>query len=163
MMRLTLTLAVLLIPTQAGAQDPGVTGATTDRMPTVSVLDDRGVETKGKLVKLDADAVVLRVAAEQVRFDLAQVSRITRLGDSLKNGAMVGAAIGAGLGVLKAHLFAGGTGERIAGVAASTAIYAAIGTCIDAAVQARTVIYPAPAVRISIGAAGAAVSVTLRW
>jgi hypothetical protein len=163
MTRITLTLAVLLIPTMALGQDAGVMSLGPDRLPTVTVLDDRGVETKGKLVTLDADAVVLRIAAEQVRFDLAQVRRITRLGDPLTNGALVGAAIGAGLGVLKAYLAADGAGEKVAVVAASTAVCAAIGACIDGIVEGRKVIYQTPTLRVSAGTTGGAVGITIRW
>jgi hypothetical protein len=173
MIRLILVVVALLVPTAALAQDTLVKGLTAAGMPTVFVLDDRGVETRGRLVKLDDDGVVVLVGSAQRRFELARVNRVSRRGDSLKNGAIAGAVFGAVMGVLasglaecsddRGRISGCGAGARTALAVGSTAFYAAIGTGIDAAVQGRTVIYQAPAARISAGTKGMAVGMTLRW
>jgi hypothetical protein len=173
MNRMVIALAAILIPTSAIAQEKVLEGMTSAGMPTVFVLDDRGVETRGKLVKLDEQAVVVLVDGAQRRFETARVNRVTRRGDSLRNGAIAGAVIGGVMGVLTSRIAECpngrggygpcGAGPRVAMSVALTGIYAAIGTGIDAAIQGRTVIYQAPALRIAADTKGAAVRLTLKW
>ena len=53
-------------------------------------------------------------------------------------------------------------GLQIAWLTASTGVYTAIGTGIDAAIQGRTVLYQAPAPRRNVEPRGAA-ALTVRW
>jgi hypothetical protein len=173
MNRMLIALATILIPTGANAQESVLKGLTAAGMPTVFVLDDRGVETRGKLVKLDEQAIVVLVDGEQRRFETARVNRVTRRGDSLRNGAITGAVVGGVMAVLTSGIAecpndrggygSCGAGVRVAMGLAVTGIYAAIGTGIDAAIQGRTVIYQAPALRIAADTKGAAVRLTLKW
>lgn len=164
-----LVLAAVAFPAVSTAQDTLVRGLTPAGMPSVFVTDDRGVETPGRLVRLDPDAVVVLVGDEQRRFETARVVRIEKRGDSLKNGTLIGAAAGVLNGVLVMGLAEcpssrrSCAGMRVAGLMYSAAAYAAIGAGIDALVQGRTVIYKRPAVHLTAAPRGAAVSLSLSW
>ncbi len=147
-------IAAVLVPTGAAAQDtlsrwPGL---DVTRLSTVYVLDDAGVETTGKLLRIDPDAVVLLVGGTERRVEAPHVRRIDKRGDSLKNGAWVGAVIGAAFGALGAGLSdcaganpsGGCAGDRAALFLISTGTYAACGAAIDALVVGRTRLYVAP-------------------
>ncbi len=174
MKQLIPVLAIVLIPAAAAhAQDALLEGLNPAGMPTVFVTDDCGVETRGKLLRLDDEAVVVLVDGERRRTEMGRVSRVTRRGDSLKNGAIAGALVGAAIGVLTSGLVdcsddtgqigGCGAGTRSVMVAVSAALYASIGTSIDALVQGRTVIYQAPAARIAVGTTGGSVAMRLGW
>jgi hypothetical protein len=168
MKRTIVVLIALLVPARAYAQGTLAKGFTPDGLPTVFVLDDRGVETRGLLLKLDDEAVVVLVGSEQRWFETRRVNKITRRGDSLRNGAIAGAVFGACMGVFAAGMsdcpsHGGCAGFRILAVPLSAAFYTALGTGIDAMVQGRTVIYQAPALRIAADQKGASVGLTLRW
>ena len=99
-------IATVLVPTGAAAQDtlsrwPGL---DVTQLSTVYVVDDAGVETTGKLLRIDPDAVVLLVGGAERRVEAPHVRRIDKRGDSLKNGAWIGAVIGAAFGALGAGL-----------------------------------------------------------
>ena len=164
-----LVVAAMAFPAVSSAQDIVVKGLTPAGMPSVFVTDDRGVETPGRLVRLDADAVVVLVGDEQRRFETARIVRVEKRGDSLRNGALVGAAAGVVNGVLVAGLIEcpqsrrSCAGMRVGGVLYGAAAYAAVGTAIDALVQGRTVIYRRPAVHVTAAPKGAAVSLTVSW
>jgi hypothetical protein len=151
-----LWMAVLL-PTLV----PGVLGAQTVRswpgldpsaLPTIYVVDETGMETAGRLLGFDVDALVLLVDGTERRFEPARVRRIERRGDSLRNGALIGAIVGAVLGGFSAGLAdcpgsdPGGNCplERAAFVLLSTAIYGGFGTAVDALVSGRTTLFVAP-------------------
>ena len=94
--RLTALAALLFTPAVARAQQPlgGWRGLETGSLDTVYVTDDAGRQTEGKLLRLDTDALVLLVNGTEQRFEAARVQRIDKRGDSLRNGALIGAAIG---------------------------------------------------------------------
>jgi hypothetical protein len=107
------------------------------------------------------------------RFDKSRVARIDKRGDSLKNGAL----IGAGLGVLFGSIAAGISdcpGEdpggscadfRAIGFAISLGVYTAIGTAVDAMIVGRTRLFDAerPGVAVRITPGGAQLTVGLSW
>ena len=117
-------------------------------LPTVYVVDRAGTETRGRLISITESLVSIDVNGATKTFTPDEVSLIERKGDSLKNGAIIGAVIGIGGGLLSTALADcpgvadSCPGAKIAGVFLSTAIYAAIGTGIDAAVSGRTRIWP---------------------
>ncbi len=164
-----LVVAAMAFPAVSSAQDTFIKGLTPAGMPSVFVTDDRGVETPGRLVRLDPDAVVVLVGDEQRRFETARVVRIEKRGDSLRNGALIGAAAGLLNGVVVMGLAEcpswrrSCAGIRVAGVMYAAAAYAAVGTAIDALVQGRTAIYARPAVRLTAVPKGAAVSLSVTW
>jgi hypothetical protein len=171
MLPMTLVITALAVSARAPAQDVAMKGLAPEGLPTVTVLDDRGVETRGRLISLDRDAVILLVGTEQRRVDTARVTRVSRRGDPVRNGTIAGAAFGMLVGLVGAGLsecsddrgrISGcGAATRAALVAGSTAFYTAIGAGLDALVEGETVIYQAP------GGSGtakrAAVGFTLRW
>ena len=59
MPRTVAVLVLALIPSIANAQDAVLKGLVPEGMSTVFVTDDRGVETRGRLVTFADDAVVL--------------------------------------------------------------------------------------------------------
>ncbi len=154
MTRYIALLAAILVPGVVSAQGtaPSWPGLAKAELSTVYVLDDTGVEASGKLLRLDPDSLVLLIGDTERRFDAARVKRIEKRGDSLRNGALIGAVVGAAIGFLGMGMAdcpgdGGGScpGFRTAGVLISTGFYAAIGTGIDALVVGRTTLYEAPA------------------
>lgn len=175
--RYVVILAVALIPGAAFAQAtaPSWPGLATAGLSTVHVLDDAGAETSGRVLRLDPDSLVLLVGDTERHFDAAGVRRIDRRGDSLRNGAIIGAIVGVAVGLFAANLAdcpgddSSGScpGVRAAGVLLSTGTYAAIGIGIDALVIGRTTLYEAPATssrsaRMS-PRARAAFNIAYRW
>jgi hypothetical protein len=143
---------VLLSTAAAHAQDPARTWAGLDHseLTTIHVTDESGAETTGRLLRFEPDALVLLVDGAERRMEAARVKRIQKRGDSLKNGALVGAIIGGALGLLTAGIAdcpgssTNCAGFRITAPLVSGAFYAAVGTGIDALVTGRTTLYVAP-------------------
>jgi len=155
MKRFVAILVAALVPVAAHAQNetsrwPAL--APSGGIETVYVLDDTGTETTGRLLRLTADSLVLLVDGAERQFDAARVRRIQRRGDSLRNGAIIGAVVGVGIGFLAGGIAdcgrddPGGScaGTRVAAVLVSTGVYAAVGAGIDALIQGRTTLYQAP-------------------
>lgn len=177
MTRYIAILAVALVPGVASAQGTASSWPVlaTVGPSTVYVLDDTGVETAGKLLRLDLDSLVLLVRDTERRFEAARVRRIEKRGDSLRNGVHIGALVGAAIGLLSAGISdcpgddPGGScpGARAAGFALSIGTFAAIGAGIDALAVGRTTWYEAPAASpraAQMPPRGRAdFNVTLRW
>ena len=147
MMPRALLLACLsfLIARPGYAQDPMLGSAG---LPTLFVLDDTGAEHRGRLIRVDANELVLLVQDQERTFRRDTIRRIQKHGDSLKNGAIAGTLVGAvlsGLSIAIADCPGSGSGgcagARAAWAVMGVAIYASIGTAIDAAVQGRTLLY----------------------
>jgi hypothetical protein len=164
MKRCIAILTAMLAPIAVCAQETASTwpGLAPSGLPTVYVLDDTGVETPGKLLRLNPDSLVLLVDGAERRFEAAHVKRLQKRGDSLRNGALIGAIVGAALGVVVGGFAdcpgddpgGGCAGSRAALFLVSTGVYAAIGTGIDALIAGRTTLYEAPTVRPSDGREG---------
>lgn len=170
-------LALTLRPERLAAQEALDAWSRLDATsrPTVSVLADAGKEVTGTLLRVEPDAIVLGVRGREERFERTHITRVDRRGDSVRNGALIGAGIGVALG-LAAALIAdcpapepGGScpGTRAAGLAISIAAYTGIGIGIDALVAGRTTLYPgaapgAPEARHT-GQAPRMLRVSLRW
>lgn len=181
MRRILIIAVIAVLPSgPAWAQDPPPRwmGLKTAELSTVYVLDDAGSETPGKLLRIDPDALVILVGGAERRFDLAHVVQVRRRGDSLKNGALIGAGVGAALGLSvgfmqdcvdqQGNITRCGGGTRLGAAAFAGGIYAAIGAGIDALIQGRTTIYEAPSRSPSVDVVGVpgkrlAAAVTLRW
>jgi hypothetical protein len=174
----SLTMVLLLLLPQAaragGPQDGVPSGVNARGLATVFVYDAQGIETKGKLLRLDRHEVVIAVGGAERRFDLASVDRVEKRGDSLKNGAITGAVAGALLGLLAAGFSdchndygygACDAGQIVAFAAVSTAFYAAVGTGIDAAIQGRTTLYKSPSMAATLAASGGSLAArfSVRW
>ncbi|MEN3339928.1 MAG: hypothetical protein V7647_3604 [Acidobacteriota bacterium] len=162
MFRLTVVGALLLTAATARAQGFGPDVATlANDQPTVYILDSAGREFSGHLLRIDQQSLTIRNALGDVPFAIANVRTIDRRGDSLKNGAIVGAGVGLVLGALAAATSTCGgllgpetscsPSYKLGIVGVSTAMYAAIGVGIDALRHGRTRIYPVPKNRIALG------------
>lgn len=149
-----LVLAGALVPGVAAAQEPlpGWPGLRLEALATVYVRDETGVETRGRLLRVNPDSLDVLVEGVERRLDAARVRRIQARGDSLRNGAILGAVVGAAASLLTAG-FAdcpgddpgrGCTGTRVAFGLIGTGVYTALGVAIDAAWVGRTTLYEAP-------------------
>jgi hypothetical protein len=125
----------------------------------VDVVDRQGRILRGGFVRADDEGVLVTLhgSAEGRRVPAADIMTVTRAGDSLKNGALIGAAAGA-ITVLAIAIDDGSgqvdpwcidTGCKVAASALAMAVYPAIGMMIDRAIKGHTVVYRAPADRVS--------------
>jgi hypothetical protein len=112
---------------------------------TVSVIDALGREATGKIVDVSMTGLVLMVESERRELHESDVTRVLeRRRDSLVNGAIFGAAIGGGLGLIGANRCAndfgcsGTTGEFLA-LWGGIGVGAGVG--VDALIAKRRVIY----------------------
>jgi hypothetical protein len=118
---------------------------------TVTVVDDSGVATKGKLSIIAAGNLVLDVDGDARTFREGGVREIqVRPDDSLANGVLIGAAIGGALGGLpyldnECH----GDPACVGGIAFAAGIGAGAGALIDLFIRSRRLIYERPPVSIS--------------
>jgi hypothetical protein len=115
---------------------------------TVTLIDSTGQESKGKIADLTPSS--LRFLVNGVTRDLTQKDVLEirqRRGDSLKNGATIGALVGLGLGILGAvALCTDGEYESCPAVAAAsiglyTGMGAASGVGIDALIVGDRAVY----------------------
>jgi hypothetical protein len=125
-------------------------GLKMGELQSVYVLDDTGVETSGRLVGLTPESLVLLVGHSERRFAFEEVVRIQKR-DSLKNGTIIGAAVGAAMGLVAAGISdcpgdqPGGSCPwfRAGALIMSTGLYAGLGAGIDALIPGRTTLYVA--------------------
>ena len=173
--RIMALAALLFTPAVAQAQDAlgGWRGLEPSSLDTLFVTDDVGRQTEGKLLRLDADSLVMLVNGVEQRFDKSRVVRIEKRGDSLKNGAWIGAALGVLFGSIAAGISdcpgddPGGScaGTRVTAFAVSMGIYTAIGTAIDAMIVGRTRVFDAGREGVAIRRipAGPQLAVRVSW
>lgn len=125
----------------------------------VDVVDRQGRILRGGFVRADDEGVLVTIygSAEGRRVPAGDVMSVTRAGDSLKNGALIGAAAGAITALAIAIDDGSGqvdpwcidTGCKVAASAFAMVTYPAIGMLIDRAIKGRTVVYRAPAERVA--------------
>ena len=185
-LRLVAFVAAMSVGGVAGAQTPVSDFASLPSdHPTVFVVDDSGMETKGRLLRFDAASVTLLVNKAEVRFERQQVNWIYERGDSLKNGMINGLTTGVVLALLAA-VTVDGCGalltprpcdavERLQIFTVLSGVFGGIGVGIgagtDALIRGRSAVYQRP-VLLNRGTAsvapaaladGGRVSFTLRW
>jgi hypothetical protein len=115
----------------------------------ISVVDVTGRETRGRIAQLSGARLILDDAAGPVQLSEAQVARISqRRSDSLKNGALIGAAAGAAyfatMMAIMSQFSDGGDviiPSAISGAVLVVGMGAAAGAGIDALISRRQVIY----------------------
>jgi hypothetical protein len=146
-MRYLTILRVLIyccVAIPAGAQTT-FANARTEALPTVFVTEASGAQLEGQLIGLTESAIVIKTGTLTKTFTPADVKIIERKGDSLKNGALTGLAIGAiGAGFYARSCMHYGhcTAAVVPVMLIGTGLYTAIGTAIDAAIPGRTRIWP---------------------
>ena len=104
-----------------------------------------GEELHGYLLELSPTTLAMLVNGKRVEMPIDSVLRIDGRRDSVKNGAVIGAAISAGLGLIVCAEGHGSTASCASGLALNAAAGALIGAGIDAMHQGRTTIYRKPA------------------
>jgi hypothetical protein len=114
-----------------------------------------GDELRGRLVELRATTLAMLVNGQRVELPIESVLRIDARGDSVKDGAAIGAAVMAGLAAFGCGLQATRAGQCVTGIIVNTGVGALIGAGIDALHKGRTTIYRKPAaVALAVGLAG---------
>jgi hypothetical protein len=92
---LTLTILVGTLPDALSAQQNAWSQVSDAGLSTLYVLDDTGAEREGVLLNLTPDSlVILGVGGRQTHFEQRHVRRIAKRGDSVRNGMLIGSAIG---------------------------------------------------------------------
>ena len=67
---------------------------------TIVVVDNAGHETKGQLLRFSPDQLTMTVDGRNLVFDRQQVTTVHAIGDSLKNGMLIGLFTGIAVGVV---------------------------------------------------------------
>jgi hypothetical protein len=134
---------------------------------TVYVRSIGGDEVRGQLLRLGPDSLTLLEQGSSRDIRLADVARIDARGDSVKNGAIIGAAVLAGwCAIVCPQGLDGYNNSQLPIILAiNTALGAAVGAGIDAMHVGRTTIYRADGVtaRRSGGRVRAALSMGFRF
>ena len=167
--RSILVLAMTMLAAPAVAQDGTNTWSDvsmSDLRSRVMVLDEAGAEWSGEPLRLDADGLALILASGQERhFPVAQIRRLeTTRRDSLKNGTLIGAGVGALVGLMLTGV---GEGTQAGWIAVITGYVTVIGVGVDFLLRGerQTTIYEASgttfAERHGVGGRGPHTSRTL--
>lgn len=142
---LCVVIAGLCLPLPVAAQIPDQSYQSYGNVkgfPIVYVTDAVGRETKGKLVSWIGSEIVLQTSAGPRTFTPGEAVRLDLRGDSLKNGALIGLAVGVVMGALAgAGCDCGGGDAAI--FLFSSAFYTFVGVGIDALVPGRTPVWNA--------------------
>lgn len=114
------------------------------RLARVFVQTTSGRALEGHLLTVDPDAVAILIDRRRVEIPFSQVQRIQTAGDSLQNGAWIGAFItGIWCAIVCSQTLDGPEVLSFA-VAVNAAVGAAIGAGVDAMIPGRTTIYRRP-------------------
>ena len=132
---------------RAGDADSKWTQLERARGLTVSVDDVTGTRIAGTLLRLEGTSLVLLVKTTEQRIDRDVIRRVTATRkDSVKNGYLTGALVGAGMAAMSSCSIDGrkcGTAGRAAFVALGAGLWAMIGGAIDNSVDKRVTLYDA--------------------
>ncbi|NOT43059.1 MAG: hypothetical protein HOP14_00465 [Acidobacteria bacterium] len=100
-----------------------------------------------RLVRAEPDRLVVTVGGLERTFGVAEIAAVSAVGDSVRNGALIGAALGAvGLVFSRGEppCPRGCPGRRAVGAGVAVGASAAIGAWVDARHRGRTVLYRSP-------------------
>jgi hypothetical protein len=110
----------------------------------IYVKDATGSTIKGRIADLSPSSLSLVVKGQRQAFSQIDVHEIRQWrGDSLKNGALIGAAVGGGITLISfaAYPCYDCGAEVVAGVALSAGIGAAVGVGLDALIPSKQLIF----------------------
>jgi hypothetical protein len=117
---------------------------TSDLQPVFVRTTGAGAELKGQLLDLSDDTLALLVDGQRVGMPLQTIARIQTRGDSVRNGALIGALVlGGWCAIICGQGLDGGATLPVA-VIFNAALGVAIGAGIDAFIPGRTTIYNRP-------------------
>ena len=154
---LAIAIAVVLTAGSAAAQE----AKPRDLARVFVQVADQGEEMAGHLLSLGPSGVTLLVDGVRRQVPLESVLRVQTRGDSLWNGALIGAAVGAVAFALVASEYGDAV---IPGALLGTALYASVGASVDALIPGRTTIYrKTPRDAFRSGAPAAAISMKIRF
>jgi hypothetical protein len=116
---------------------------------TVYVLDDAGIETKGTVNDVSSSALVLDVNGALRQIDGSRIRQVDRYGDSLWNGFLIGAGVGAAAALISDPQYKPCEGQPLTQCAdyqvgrrvAIVPVMGAAGAGIDALVRRRHLVY----------------------
>jgi hypothetical protein len=121
---------------------------------TLTITDSSGGRLRGKLADLSDTSLLLEVSGARRLFQAAEVSTIEKRGaDSLKNGALIGLAIGGGLFGTALGVVTGELGYVVTGAFVYGGIGAGIGAGVDALIERPRIIYAARSTRATFNIA----------
>ena len=152
---LAIAIAVVLTAGSAAAQE----ARPRDLARVFVQVADQGEEMAGHLLDLGPSGVTLLVDGVRREVPLESVLRVQTRGDSLWNGTLIGAAVGAVVFALVASEY----GDAVyPGALLGTALYASVGASVDALIPGRTTLYrktPRDALRSGVPAAAIAMKI----
>jgi hypothetical protein len=150
-----LATIALLLPLPARAQGaPGKPVLPPIAAEVIVTQSASGDELRGRLVELSATTLAILVNGKRIDLPIESVLRIDVRGDSVKDGAAIGAALLGGLSLIGCAEMRT-TQQCVTAVILDTGFGALIGAGIDALHQGRTTIYRKPApVAFAVAPAG---------
>ena len=133
----------------------------------VSVVDDRGSSVEGRIQEVSDQSVRLAVRGGSRDMAIENIVRIERP-DTVKNGALIGFAVGMGTGLVATLSDPQGGGVLVSRTLGNGVICAGIGALIDAAQDHRRTLYergprPQAGLRPIIGRHVRGVAATVEW
>jgi len=147
----TIAAALILVASTVEAQE---LAGTFDQLrvlvktgDTLTIVDDAGQRVRGKVTSLSNSVLDLMVSGTPRQFRSTDVTTIEKRGaDSLKNGALIGLAIGGGIGGVGMIALAATAEDHVGafmavGVLMYGGIGAGIGAGFDALIEGDRVIY----------------------
>jgi hypothetical protein len=156
---IALAAALLAVFTSSGAAAQRVAGSTLRAGEEIIVMQSSsGEELRGRLVELSPTTLALLVNGRRVEVPMDTVLRIDGTHDSVRNGAIIGAAFFGGMCALACGQGLNNIDELPRAVLINTAYGALIGASLDAMHKGRSPIYIKTA-----GKSGSALQVRLRF
>lgn len=123
----------------ASAQD-----APHPAVPVYVGLEDTGEELRGTLVRLGPETLTLLVNGHPMDLAIERVGRVQTPGDSVRNGALIGAVAGGVWCALVCGQITGAGPELSIFIALHASLWGGVGAGIDALIPGRTTIYQRP-------------------
>jgi hypothetical protein len=141
--------AILLLITAAAPATAQELAGTFDQLrvlvrpgDTLTITDSAGQRVRGKLAELSGTTLVLDVSGAHHALQAIDIDTIRKRGpDSLKNGALTGLAIGAGVFGLAIGAATGHGTYAVAGALLYGGIGAGIGAGVDALIEGQRIVY----------------------
>jgi hypothetical protein len=138
-MRPVLLAAILVLAVSCAALGQSSSAAVHTRLThgrTITITDARGQVTTGRVVEVTPDVVTVTRAAHRVAVPFSEIVAIDEI-DHVKNGAIVGLLVGAGLFVADVLVSrADGVELNAAGYAVFGTIYGGLGLAAGAGIDA---------------------------